>query len=104
MRYLQFSSLEGKHIAAGSTGSGGYWNAIDLLEATGLHEGYNFQFYQGTEHPIESLVNGSADVAIYTSARPHRILESNQSVDFHYISMPKSSANLLSVGLKKTIL
>lgn len=94
------SSLNGKTIAAGNVGSGGYWNALDLLSAAGLYEGYNFQFFASSEHPVSSLQNGKADAAIYTSAKIHKLIYENPQ-DFSFIELPESASKKLSIGYKK---
>lgn len=94
------SSLNGKTIAAGNVGSGGYWNALDLLSAAELYEGYNFQFFASSEHPVSSLQNGKADAAIYTSAKVHDLIDENPQ-DFSFIELPESASKKLSIGYKK---
>ena len=97
------SDLSGKRIAAGAEGSGGYRNAIDLLHAAGMSEGFDFMFVANDsgKHPVELLQQKKADVAIYTRATPHKIIAQEVNNKFGFLAIPKSAVKKLSISMRK---
>lgn len=100
-QFNTISDLTGKIIAAGSPNSGGYKNAMDILQAADLENGFHFQTVDGGLHAMEMLAQGRADVAIYTSAGAHKILKTDRAADYDFIQLPEQATKRLSVVMKK---
>ena len=100
-QFNTISDLQGKIIAAGAPDSGGFRNAMDILNAAGLKNGFHFQTVESDSHALEVLARGKADVAIYTSAGAHKILKTVNAADFEFIELPREASKQLSVVMKK---
>ena len=95
------SDLTGKAVAAGNPRSGGYWNAMDLLQAANLQNGFHFRTVDNGQHPLEMLNSGLADVAIYTSSGAHKLVLDDSDDSFGFIELPQEAATRLSIAMKR---
>ncbi len=62
--------LKGKTVSIGETGSGVYYNAIDVLDVYGISESQINPVYQGFGESTESLKDGSIDAAFVVAGAP----------------------------------
>lgn len=70
------AALAGKRVSVGPAGSGGYANAMDILEASGMTEkdieAYPYSFREA----VEGLLSGSLDAAFFVAGAPVRAVAS----------------------------
>ncbi len=64
------ADLKGKAVSIGATGSGVYFNAIDILGAYGLTEADITPVYQSFGDSVESLQDGKIDAAFIVAGAP----------------------------------
>ena len=65
------ADLKGKNVSIGASGSGVYYNALDVLAAYGLSESDINATYQDFGNSVDALQDGKIDAA-FVVARPHR--------------------------------
>lgn len=64
------ADLEGKVVSIGASGSGTYFNALDILGAYGLGENDIQPVYQGFTDSADSLKDGKIDAAFIVAGAP----------------------------------
>lgn len=64
------ADLKGKRVSIGATGSGVYFNAVDILGAYGMTEADIIPTYQGFGDSANSLKDGQIDAAFVVSGAP----------------------------------
>lgn len=64
------ADLEGKKVSIGASGSGVYFNAIDVLEAYGMTEDSISAVYQSFGDSADSLKDGKIDAAFVVAGAP----------------------------------
>lgn len=64
------ADLEGKVVSIGASGSGTYFNALDILGAYGLGESDIQPVYQGFTDSADSLKDGKIDAAFIVAGAP----------------------------------
>ena len=64
------ADLKGKRVSIGATGSGVYFNAVDILAAYGMTEADIIPTYQGFGDSANSLKDGQIDAAFVVSGAP----------------------------------
>ena len=64
------ADLKGKNVSIGDSGSGVWYNAIDVLSAYGLTEADINPTYQGFGDSAESLKDGKIDAAFVVAGAP----------------------------------
>ena len=64
------ADLKGKNVSIGASGSGVYFNAIDVLDAYGLTEDDIKPVFQGFGDSAESLKDGKIDAAFIVAGAP----------------------------------
>ena len=64
------ADLEGKRVSIGASGSGVYYNAIDVLGAYGLTEADITPTYQSFGDSVDSLQDGKIDAAFVVAGAP----------------------------------
>ena len=64
------ADLEGKRVSIGATGSGVYYNAIDVLGAYGLTEEDIEPTFQSFGESVDSLQDGKIDAAFVVAGAP----------------------------------
>ena len=64
------ADLEGKRVSIGATGSGVYYNAIDVLGAYGLTEEDITPTFQSFGESVDSLQDGKIDAAFVVAGAP----------------------------------
>ena len=64
------SDLKGKTVSVGENGSGGYFNALDVLEAYGMTEQDITPVYHSFSDSVEALQNGTIDAAFVVAGAP----------------------------------
>lgn len=82
------ADLEGKNVSIGDSGSGVYYNAIDVLGAYGLTEDDINPTYQGFGDSAEALKDGAIDAAFVVAGAPTTaITELSSSKDTYLVSL-----------------
>ena len=66
------ADLKGKAVSIGSSGSGVYYNALDILAAYGLTENDIKPTYQSFGDSVDSLLDGKIDAAFVVAGAPAR--------------------------------
>ena len=66
------ADLKGKTVSIGASGSGVYYNALDILAAYGLTEDDITAQYQDFGNSADSLQDGKIDAAFVVAGAPHR--------------------------------
>ena len=64
------ADLKGKRVSIGATGSGVYFNAVDILGAYGMTEADIIPTYQGFGDSANSLKDGQIDAAFVVAGAP----------------------------------
>ena len=64
------ADLKGKTVSIGASGSGVYYNALDILAAYGLTEDDINSTYQNFADSTDALVNGTIDAAFVVAGAP----------------------------------
>lgn len=64
------SDLKGKRVSIGASGSGVYFNALDVLEGAGMSVADILPQYQSFEDPKEALKDGRIDAAFIVAGAP----------------------------------
>lgn len=64
------ADLRGKSVSIGASGSGVYFNAIDILEAYGITEKDISPTYQSFSDSVEALQSGKIDAAFVVAGAP----------------------------------
>ena len=64
------SDLKGKSVSIGASGSGVYFNAIDVLEAYGITEKDISPTYQSFSDSVDALQSGKIDAAFVVAGAP----------------------------------
>ena len=82
------ADLKGKNVSIGDSGSGVYYNAIDVLGAYGLTEEDINPTYQGFGDSAEALKDGAIDAAFVVAGAPTTaITELASSKDVYLVSL-----------------
>lgn len=82
------ADLKGKNVSIGDSGSGVYYNAIDVLGAYGLTESDINPTYQGFGDSAEALKDGAIDAAFVVAGAPTTaITELASSKDVYLVSL-----------------
>ena len=90
------ADLAGKNVSIGDSGSGVYYNAIDVLGAYGLTEQDINPTYQGFGDSAESLKDGKIDAAFVVAGAPTTaITELSSSKDTYLVSLDKEHIDAL---------
>lgn len=69
-RLKSVSDLKGKSVSIGASGSGVYFNAIDVLEAYGITEKDISPTYQSFSDSVDALQSGKIDAAFVVAGAP----------------------------------
>ena len=62
--------LRGRNVSVGTSGSGGYYNALDVLESYGMTEADIHPFYQTFGDSFEAMKEGRIDAAFIVAGAP----------------------------------
>lgn len=90
------ADLEGKYVSIGATGSGVYFNAIDVLGAYGLTEDDIHPVYQDFDNSVESLQDGKIDAAFIVAGAPTTsIVQLATSNDVYLVSLDQEHIDAL---------
>ena len=90
------ADLEGKYVSIGATGSGVYFNAIDVLGAYGLTEEDINPVYQDFDNSVESLQDGKIDAAFIVAGAPTTsIVQLATSNDVYLVSLDQEHIDAL---------
>ena len=82
------ADLKGKNVSIGDSGSGVYYNAIDVLGAYGLTEDDIVPTFQGFGDSAESLQDGKIDAAFVVAGAPTTAITSlATSKDVYLVSL-----------------
>ena len=82
------ADLAGKNVSIGDSGSGVFYNAIDILGAYGLTEGDINPTYQGFGDSAEALKDGKIDAAFVVAGAPTTaITELASGKDVYLVSL-----------------
>ena len=82
------ADLEGKNVSIGDSGSGVYFNALDILGAYGLTEEDINPTYQGFGDSAEALKDGKIDAAFVVAGAPTTaITELASGKDIYLVSL-----------------
>lgn len=82
------ADLAGKNVSIGDSGSGVYYNAIDVLGAYGLTEDDINPTYQGFGDSAEALKDGAIDAAFVVAGAPTTaITELSSAKDTYLVSL-----------------
>ena len=90
------ADLEGKYVSIGVSGSGVYFNAIDVLGAYGLTEEDINPVYQNFDNSVESLQDGKIDAAFIVAGAPTTsIVQLATSNDVYLVSLDQEHIDAL---------
>ncbi|MBQ9503766.1 MAG: TAXI family TRAP transporter solute-binding subunit [Lachnospiraceae bacterium] len=90
------ADLKGKNVSIGSSGSGVYFNAIDVLEAYGLTERDISPTYQSFADSVNALKSGKIDAAFVVAGAPTSAVSGLAATDDVYmISLDEEHINKL---------
>ena len=90
------ADLAGKNVSIGDSGSGVYYNAIDVLGAYGLTEQDINPTYQGFGDSAEALKDGKIDAAFVVAGAPTTaVTELSSSKDTYLVSLDKEHIDAL---------
>lgn len=90
------ADLKGKNVSIGDSGSGVYYNAIDVLGAYGLTEADINPTYQGFGDSAEALKDGKIDAAFVVAGAPTvAITELASAKDTYLVSLDKEHIDAL---------
>lgn len=93
------ADLEGKKVSVGASGSGTYFNAMDILGAYGLTEDDIDAKYQSFGDSADSLKDGKIDAAFIVAGAPTTaITDLATSGDVYLISMDEEHIDSLLKG------
>lgn len=79
------ADLEGKTVSIGATGSGVYFNALDVLGIYGLTEDDITPVYQAFGDSVESLQDGKIDAAFIVAGAPTTAVSSLSATNDVYL-------------------
>lgn len=79
------ADLEGKVVSIGATGSGVYFNALDILGVYGLTEADIEPVYQSFGDSVESLQDGKIDAAFIVAGAPTNAVTSLATTNDVYL-------------------
>ena len=79
------ADLAGKNVSIGATGSGVYFNALDVLGAYGLTESDIKPVYQSFGDSVESLQDGKIDAAFIVAGAPTNAVASLAATNDVYL-------------------
>ena len=90
------ADLAGKRVSIGSSGSGVYFNAIDVLGAYDLTEDDISPVYQNFDDSVESLQDGKIDAAFIVAGAPTTsIVQLATSNDVYLVSLDQEHIDKL---------
>ena len=90
------ADLKGKNVSIGDSGSGVYYNAIDVLGAYGLTEEDINPTYQGFGDSAEALKDGKIDAAFVVAGAPTTaVTELSSSKDTYLVSLDQEHIDAL---------
>ena len=90
------ADLKGKNVSIGDSGSGVYYNAIDVLGAYGMTEQDINPTYQGFGDSAEALKDGKIDAAFVVAGAPTTaVTELSSSKDTYLVSLDKEHIDAL---------
>jgi len=90
------ADLAGKKVSIGASGSGVYFNAVDVLEAYGLSESDISPVYQNFGDSAESLKDGKIDAAFIVAGAPTvAITDLATAKDVYLVGFDEEHANAL---------
>lgn len=90
------ADLKGKNVSIGDSGSGVYYNAIDVLGAYGLTEQDIKPTYQGFGDSAEALKDGAIDAAFVVAGAPTTaITELSSAKDTYLVSLDQEHIDAL---------
>ncbi|MCC8141745.1 MAG: TAXI family TRAP transporter solute-binding subunit [Lachnospiraceae bacterium] len=88
--------LKGKTVSIGESGSGVYYNAMDVLEAYDISESQITPVYQGFGESTESLADGTIDAAFVVAGAPAQaITVLSETADIYIVSLDEDHINAL---------
>jgi len=80
--------LKGKTVSIGESGSGVYYNAMDILEAYDISESQINPVYQGFGESTDSLADGTIDAAFVVAGAPTQAITAlAETTDVYFIPL-----------------
>ena len=79
------SDLRGKKVSIGEAGSGVYYNALDVLTASGMSEEDIYPVYESFSTEVDSLYDGIIDAAFITAGYPTKAVTELSGMDQVYL-------------------
>ncbi len=90
------ADLKGKAVSIGATGSGVYFNAMDILGAYGMTEADITPVYQDFGNSVESLQDGKIDAAFIVAGAPTNAVSTLATTnDVHLVSLDQEHIDAL---------